>query len=195
MKSLIALAAMASVVTASAACFGADGAEGIQKAAKPPAGIADLFGGFSSITTSRIEGSGNTVIVDGTGPGRVHVSTTTKGPGNRVIVTHNGRQLQPEKIELKDKNPGFTRQRESKELSRTQYWSPKYGMWFQHHAKDGVYRPDMDQLRLEVRRVEAEAKRAIEQAQEQMDRMTREADAAMAEMDDMLSEMSQMFSR
>ena len=61
-----------------------------------------------SVTTTDIRGSGNTVIVNGTGQGSVKVLTNDQGQGNRVIVTHNGQVVLPQKVSYPGK--GGTRE-------------------------------------------------------------------------------------
>ncbi len=48
---------------------------------------------YRSLTTNVIKGSGNKVMTHNTGKGKTYVSTLNAGPGNQVIVNHEGGEV------------------------------------------------------------------------------------------------------
>lgn len=128
-----------------------------------------------SVTTTDIRGSGNTVIVSGSGQGSVRVLTNDQGQGNRVIVTHNGKVVLPQKVSYQGKDNRFWSQKVfDADLRMTLFHCPKTQLWFRYHADKDAYLPAVEFYQRQARQAEREVRRTLDEVDRLLERLDRE---------------------
>jgi hypothetical protein len=107
---------------------------------------------YKSLTTNVISGSGNKIVTQNNGNGVTYVHTQTQGPGNQVIVTHQGGQVvQMDQLSYKGKaNKFWNQSRFDQNLGCELYWSPENSLWFRYHEKEDLYRPAPEAVEMEM---------------------------------------------
>jgi hypothetical protein len=95
------------------------------------------------MSTSVVDGAGNTVIIGNHSKGTTIIHTGGKA-GKRVVV-HNGQVLDLDKLSYKGKSNGFWRHSKWHAPSASMlYWCPKTALWFRYHVIEDAYRPATD---------------------------------------------------